>query len=129
MWKVLVVDDNKNNCDLLVSTLDGLAACDVCQNGEDALSAYKKSVDEKSPYQAILLDVAMPGIDGIDVLKSIRNKEEERGVSEGKGVPIFMVTAHKEHFMDAFNIGCTEYILKPIEPDKVIFKLKEKLGE
>ncbi|MDP8264636.1 MAG: response regulator [Candidatus Aceula lacicola] len=127
MWKVLVVDDNKNNCDLLVSTLDGLAVCDVCESGEEGLAAYKKSIEEKSPYSVILLDVAMPGIDGIDVLKSIRNKEEDRGVLEGKGVPIFMVTAHKEPFMDAFNIGCTEYILKPIEPDKVILKLKEKL--
>ena len=127
MWKVLVVDDNKNNCDLLVSTLDGLGVCDVCENGEEGLAAYKKSIEEKSPYDVILLDVAMPGIDGIEVLKLIRNKEEERGVSEGKGVPIFMVTAHKEPFMDAFNIGCTEYILKPIEPDKVILKLKEKL--
>ncbi len=127
MWKVLVIDDNANNCELIVATLEGLASCDVMENGEQALEAYGKSIENSQPYDALFLDIAMPGIDGIDVLKTIRSKENGRGVPEGKGVPIFMVTAHKEPFMHSFNIGCTEYILKPIDPGKLIIKLKEKL--
>jgi len=127
MWRILVVDDNKNNCELLVSTLDGLANCDVSENGEQALGAYHGSVKLNNPYDAILLDIAMPGIDGIDVLKEIRSREEAAGISERDGIPVFMVTAHKKPFMNAFNVGCDDYILKPIEPDKVIGKIKERL--
>jgi DNA-binding response OmpR family regulator len=42
-------------------------------------------------------------------------------------MPIFMVTAHKAPFIDSFNVGCDDYILKPIEPDKVIVKIKDRL--
>jgi two-component system chemotaxis response regulator CheY len=65
MWHILVVDDNPNNCMLLVSTLEDLAECDVAENGEDALVAYDKSLENKKPYDAIRLDIAMPGIDGV----------------------------------------------------------------
>ena len=127
MWKILVVDDNPNNCTLLVSTLEDLANCDVAENGEDALVAYDKSLEDKKPYDAILLDIAMPGIDGVEVLRRIRVKEKEANVASEKAIPVFMVTAHKAPFMDSFNVGCDDYILKPIEPDKVILKIKDRL--
>ena len=128
MWKILVVDDNPNNCMLPVSTLEGLANCAVAENGEDALVAYEKSLKEKDPFDAILLDIAMPGIDGVEVLKRIRAREAGDNVSPDRAIPVFMVTAHKGPFMDSFNVGCDDYILKPIEPDKVIGKTKDKLG-
>ncbi len=127
MWRILVVDDNPNNCMLLVSTLEGLAECDVAENGEEALAAYDKSLAEQKFYDAILLDIAMPGIDGVEVLRRIRAKEEQVATPQGKAIPIFMVTAHKAPFMDSFNTGCDDYILKPIEPDKVIIKIKDRL--
>ncbi len=127
MWRILVVDDNPNNCMLLVSTLEDLANCDVCENGEDALVAYDKSLETKNPYHAILLDIAMPGIDGVEVLRRIRAKEQQSNILPEQAIPIFMVTAHKAPFMDSFNVGCDDYILKPIEPDKVIAKIKDRL--
>ena len=129
MWKILVVDDNLNNCELLVSTLEGLANCDVCENGEDAIVAYDKSIADNKNYDAILLDVAMPGIDGVDVLRMIRTQEDERGLDDEARIPIFMVTAHKEPFTSAFNERCDDYILKPIEPDKVISKITDRLED
>lgn len=112
---------------LLVSTLEGLAECDVAENGEEALAAYDKSLAQQKFYDAILLDIAMPGIDGVEVLRRIRSKEEQAATPQGKAIPIFMVTAHKAPFMDSFNTGCDDYILKPIEPDKVIIKIKDRL--
>lgn len=129
MWKVLVVDDNHNNCELLVSTLDGMAHCDVAHSGEEALKCYQAALKDVSPYDVILLDIAMPGLDGVDVLKFIRSQEEERGVGPDKGVVIFMVTAHKEPFINAFNVGCDDYILKPIDPDHVITKMTQRLNK
>jgi len=127
MWRILVVDDNPNNCMLLVSTLEGLADCDVAENGEDALVAYEQSLENKNPYHAILLDIAMPGIDGVEVLRRIRAREQQNNILPDQAIPIFMVTAHKAPFMDSFNVGCDDYILKPIEPDKVIAKITDRL--
>lgn len=129
MWKVLVVDDNKRNCELLVETLSDLARSDIAESGEQALTLYNHSVEQNKPYDLILLDIAMPGIDGLDVLKAIREKEVKGGVELGFGVPIIMVTAYREPFMDAFNRGCDDYVLKPIDPDKLIKKIEEKLSQ
>jgi CheY-like chemotaxis protein len=127
MRKILVVDDTEMNSELLVETLSEVAQCDVRANGEGALEAYNQSLESGGPYDLILLDIAMPDISGIEVLKIIRAAEKTRGVRLGRGVPIIMVTAYKEPFMDAFNGGCDDYILKPIDVDKLIAKIEEKV--
>ncbi len=128
MWKILVADDNSMNCEYIVEALSAIAKCDVVLSGEEALVAWNKSGQASGEaYDMILLDVAMPGIDGISVLKAIRQKEELQGIHLGYGVPIVMVTAHREQFMDSFNSGCDDYLLKPIDPDDLIKKVTEKL--
>lgn len=129
MPRILVVDDNAKNCELVVESLTDIVQCDVAVSGEEALVAYNKKIESSDPYALILLDIAMPGIDGIDVLKAIRVKEELRGVRLGYGTPVIMVTAYKEPFRNAFNNGCDDYILKPIDPDALVEKVKEKLNK
>lgn len=128
MWKVLVVDDNFVNRKFLVEILKGKAVCDVAANGNEALVAYDLSVKEDRPYDAILLDIAMPEMDGIQVLEKIRGNERSRGIMLGDGIPVIMVTAYKQPFMDAFNKGCDDYLLKPIDPDVLINKIEEKIN-
>lgn len=125
--KVVIVDDHKMNRELLVDCLAKRAVCVTAENGEEALVAYNKSIQENAPFDFILLDIAMPGLDGLDVLKAIRAKETARGVQLGFGVLVLMVTAYKEPFMDAFNKGCDDYILKPVDPDKLLQKIQDKL--
>lgn len=127
MWKALIVDDNKMNRELLVDCLTKRAVCVTAENGEEALVAYNKSIQDNAPFDFILLDIAMPGLDGLDVLKAIRAKETARGVHLGFGVLVLMVTAYKEPFMDAFNKGCDDYVLKPVDPDKLLQKIQDKL--
>lgn len=128
MKKVLVVDDNQANCDLIVSILDEKAETIVANSGEEALAQYKKSVCGEQALDIILLDIAMPGMDGIELLSRIRKDEASRGIELGHGIPIIMVTAYKEPFLEAFNGGCDDYILKPIISDDVIKKIEEKIG-
>ncbi len=128
MWKILVVDDNERNVELIVETLEGIAKCQTAKNGEEALTAYNTAITGQNAFDVALLDVAMPGIDGIDVLKAIRAKEEERGIPFGEGMPIIMVTANKEPFIKAYRTGCDDYILKPIDPEKLITMIEEKLS-
>ncbi|MBF0483323.1 MAG: response regulator [Candidatus Omnitrophica bacterium] len=128
MWKILVVDDNQNNCDLICEILAGIAECDVAMNGKKALEIYKASLGAVRKYDMILLDIAMPEMDGIEVLNRIRSDEERKGVGVGKGISIIMVTAYREPFLDAFNGGCDDYIVKPVFPDELIRKIRNKLS-
>jgi len=129
MWNILVVDDNFINRKLVVQTLMPYAICDVAANGNEAIVAYDLSVQNDMPYDLILLDVSMPEVDGLDVLKQIRSKEKMCGIDKAAGIPIFMLTAYTEPRNDAQDEGCNLYILKPIQADDLIAKIKEFLKE
>lgn len=128
MWKILVVDDAFENRQILVEILRDFAVCDTAANGKEAVEAYNRSVKSNS-YDLILLDVAMPEINGIDFLNLVRENEKKAGIPLGNGIPIIMVTAYKEPFMDAFNKGCDDYIVKPIDPSSLLKKIEDKLGK
>ena len=127
MWKILVVDDNFENQQLIVEILRDHATCDVASNGKEAIDQYNASLQEK-PYDLILLDIEMPEIDGLEILRKIRQSEEAADIPLGEGVSIIMVTAHKKPFLDAFYQGCNDYIIKPIDAVKLIQKIEKKLG-
>jgi two-component system chemotaxis response regulator CheY len=127
MWNVLVVDDDFVNRKLLVESLKELADCDTAAGGKEAIAAYELALENGKPYDVILLDIAMPEVNGIEVLKFIRNKETTMGVLFGHGVPVIMTTAFREPFLEAFNKGCDDYIVKPVMPDVLIKKIQEKL--
>lgn len=124
MWKVLVVDDVANNRKLLVEILADRAICETAVDGKDALEVYRHSL-KTQPFDFILLDIALPDMDGVAVLRTIRDIEESNGIPLGEGIPIIMVTAHKEPFMSSFKQGADEYILKPVDPDKLIAKIEK----
>lgn len=126
MWKILVADDDFVNRKLLVEILKSHAECDVAADGNEAIEAYELSVKQSDPYDVILLDISMPGKDGMEVLTHVRKQEEKKDIMLGAGVPIIMVTAHREPFLDAFNKGCDDYILKPINAQLLISKIEEK---
>ncbi|RCK81034.1 MAG: two-component hybrid sensor and regulator [Candidatus Ozemobacter sibiricus] len=127
MWRILIVDDEANNRKLLVEILGERATCEQAQDGREALEIYQAAVAHDRPFDAILLDVAMPDMDGIEVLRRIRELEEARGIMFGKGIPIIMVTAFKQPFMASFREGADDYILKPVDPDQLLQKLASKL--
>jgi CheY-like chemotaxis protein len=127
MWNVLVVDDDSTNRKLLVEVLEGRANCDNAGGGKEAYEAFCRSFETKKLYDVILLDVAMPDIDGIEVLRKIREYEQQHGILLGQGTPIIMVTAHKTTFMSSFNQGCDDFILKPVDGVQLIDKIQTKI--
>ncbi len=129
MWKVLVVDDNFANRQLILDALEGMARCDVAVNGKEAIEAYNSSSKTDDKYQLILLDIAMPEVNGLEFLKILREHEKSEGIELGDGMPVIMVTAFKQPFIEAFDRGCDDYIIKPVDPDDLILKIKEKIGE
>ncbi len=127
MWHILVVDDNFINRKLIVEILREKALCDVAANGAEAVTAFETSLKNGQPYDAVLMDIAMPDVDGIQALSRIRAIEKTGGGRAGEGIPVIMVTAYKAPFLDAFNQGCDDYLLKPIIADKLVQKIRDKV--
>lgn len=126
---ILVVDDEPAVLGTLDSRLvkEGYKVKTV-DTGKAATQAFVGSYYDQ-PFDVILLDVDLPDINGCDVLKGIRQEEELRGLKYDDGVKIIMQTGLKESWMDAFNLGCDDYIIKPYAFEDLLKKIKEKTGE
>lgn len=116
MKKVLVVDDDKNICELLKLYLqkEGFETF-FAYDGSEAVTCAK----EKNP-DIIVLDVMMPVINGWEACKLIRQFSD---------VPIIMLTAldTTENKVQGLNIGADDYIVKPFEPVEVIARINAHL--
>jgi DNA-binding response OmpR family regulator len=115
--KVLVVDDEWELRNLLTEFLTG-EGYDVIQasNGEEALE-----LAEKEEPQVILLDVKMPGIDGIEVCRRLKEEDKTRFI------PIIMVTALEDRDVDAFVEGADDFVTKPFSLVELSFRVKSML--
>ncbi|SDH38518.1 response regulator transcription factor [Alteribacillus bidgolensis] len=114
--KVLVVDDEERIRRLLKMYLEREDyTVEEAENGEEALDlAMNKD------YDVILLDLMMPGIDGIEVCQELR---------KSKATPIIMLTAKGEESnrVQGFEVGTDDYIVKPFSPREVILRVKALL--
>ena len=106
---ILIVDDIEINRVILAETFRENYDILEAENGEEAL----KIIDSDERVVAVLLDRLMPVMSGIDVLREM-NKS-----GKINNIPVFIVTAANDDpmLMDAYNLGATDIISKPIMPD------------
>ena len=106
--RILVVDDNVSNLDLLSRRLarDGHVV-EGCESGEAALHLL-----ESGRFDLILLDLIMPGVNGIDVLRHVRSNEATRLV------PVIMISAMEEvdGAVRCIEAGADDFLSKPLDP-------------
>jgi two-component system, response regulator len=120
--EILLVEDNPYDAELATRALqkskitnkiyhvkDGEEALDFLFNRGD----YKERVNAKRP-KVILLDLKMPKVSGLEVLKSIKANENTRTI------PVVVLTSSKEEqdIIESYNLGVNSYIVKPVEVDK-----------
>lgn len=114
--KILVVDDEKEMCDLVRAYLEKEGHyVDTIFNGEEAVILAK----EKN-YDIIILDVMMPGVDGFTVCQRIR---------EFSTTPIIMLTARSDEHdrVMGLKIGADDYVLKPFSPKELVARVEALL--
>ena len=129
--KILIVDD-ENEIRYILTTRIKHAGYRVesAENGEQGIDLYKKSLYmNNDPFSLVILDIMMPGINGIEVLKTIRKEEKLRKIKYEDGIAIIMLTALKVPWMESFNEGCDDYLIKPYEPEELLNKIDVKLNE
>ena len=115
--KILLVDDEKQLTDALSVILKkNNYSVDCAYNGEDGLDMSLSGV-----YDLIVLDIMMPKIDGITILKTLRNN--------GFNSPILMLTAKSEitDKINGLNFGADDYLTKPFITDELLARIKALL--
>ncbi len=124
--KILVVDDELVSRQKMMKIMASLGDCEAVENGKDALASFSKAWEMGIPFDMISLDIAMPDMDGIQVLKQIRTMEQEKEIPKSKQVKIMMVTSHtdKDTVVESMKAGCNNYIVKPFDKDRVVQKMQ-----
>lgn len=127
MKRILIVEDDMVSRKFLMKFLSKYGECDLVVDGLEAIDAYLLALQDGLPYDLICLDVMMPKIDGIQVLKTIRDLERQNDVSENEACKIIMTTVLGETriVQSAFDYGCNAYASKPLD----MTKLTEVLGK
>lgn len=124
---ILIVDDEQDIRDSLESRLKPAGfRVQTASSGQEAVATFIKYFYD-GPFDVILLDINLPDMGGIDVLKLLRQEEELRGVKDIDGVIVVMQTGVKESWMDAFQKGCDDYIIKPYSFQELLNKINEKI--
>lgn len=104
MARILAIDDESSILESYRIALEDLYEVEVAQNGDAGLSLLDSSI-----YDLVLLDIAMPGLSGLDVLKEIRQQEYD--------CTVIMVTVYKdvETVVEAMKAGADDYLTKPFK--------------
>jgi two-component system chemotaxis response regulator CheY len=127
--RVLIAEDDLTSRKFLFKFLSQYVECDLVVDGLEALDAFLISLKDNNPYDLICLDIMMPKVDGVKVLKHIKDLETQKGILPEKRSKIIMTTALAEtqFVQNAFEIGCDAYASKPIDTGKLV-EVMEKLG-
>lgn len=127
--RILIAEDDFASRKFLLKFMSQYGECDLTVDGLEALDAFMLSLKEKNYYDLVCLDIMMPKVDGVRVLKTIRSLEKENKITPEKRAKVIMVTAlgETEYVQQAFAIGCEAYAAKPVDTEKLV-EVMEKLG-
>lgn len=116
--KIFIIDDNTINIKVLSETLHNRYDISFARNGHEALEIIPKAVPD-----LILLDIMMPGIDGYEVCRRLKNERLT------KNIPVIFITARdtNEDEKKGFDCGAVDYIKKPFRAEIVLARIKTHL--
>ena len=112
--RVLVVEDEKKTAAFISKALQAEGfAVDMVHNGEDALA-----IAQTAPFDVIVLDIMLPGRDGLSVLRLLRQQK--------KTVPVLLLSARGEvnERIDGLNLGADDYLSKPFVLDELVARVR-----
>src|SRR5512135_618675 len=112
--RVLVVEDEKKTASFIRKALQAEGfAVDVCHNGDDGLAAARST-----PFDAIVLDIMLPGRDGLSLLRQLRERQN--------ATPVLLLSARGEvnERVEGLNAGADDYLPKPFELAELVARVR-----
>jgi len=110
--KILIVEDNKELLETISNELDNYFETEVCRDGEEALYMINQNI-----YDLIVLDLMLPNLGGMEILKSMRDVNID--------IPVLILTAKEElgDKVEAFKIGANDYLTKPFYMEELVARV------
>ncbi len=123
--RVLVVDDNQTNRTILIRMIEAIG-CEAAavSSGREVIPELFRGLLTNSPFELILLDMQMPGMDGESVLREIRQEALTKDVK----VIILTSVGKRNELARATELGCSGYLLKPIRQSQLRETVERVLG-
>jgi signal transduction histidine kinase/DNA-binding response OmpR family regulator len=124
--KALIVDDNKNNLDILIQTTEsaGMRAVAI-QRAEEVVPAVKRAAEKGDSFDICILDIQMPQTSGYDVARQIRNSQ-----SQIAHIPLLAYSSSTErNAKKCLDAGFDGFLPKPVNRKELLHMLKHLLGE
>lgn len=118
MYRILLVDDHhivRQGLEFLLSTVDDLEVIDGFSDGE----SFLKYLETQPHPDIVLLDLVMPGMNGIEITEILKNKYPD--------IKILVLTSYvdDEHVISAIDKGADGYEMKDVQPEQLIKTIKE----
>jgi two-component system chemotaxis response regulator CheY len=129
--RTLVVDDDQVIGTFLSAVLSQYGECVLEDDGKKALGTFVKSIYDGEIFDLILLDIMMPEIDGLSLLKIIRELEAKWNIGREERSKIMMVTAVDSPIEagESFIFGdVDDYIVKPVSVNELKSKMEGLFG-
>jgi len=127
--EILIVEDNPNDAEMALRALKKNNLTNnvlVVIDGEEALDFifHKNKFVNRDGFnqpKIILLDLKLPKVDGLEVLKELKNNEET------KMIPVIVLTSSKEEsdILESYKLGVNSYIVKPVDFDKFVEAVRQ----
>ena len=119
--RILIAEDDRMSRTFLSRFLSEYGDVDVATDGMEALDLLMDAARQNMNYDLLCLDIMMPKVSGIQVLKVVRTMEKQHGVPQEDHLPVIMMTAltDMDYVDQAFDLGCDAYASKPLELGKV----------
>jgi DNA-binding response OmpR family regulator len=112
--RILVVEDEKKTASFIRKALQAEGfAVDICRNGDDALTAANAT-----PFDGIVLDIMLPGRDGLSILRQLRERQN--------GTPVLLLSARGEvnERVEGLNAGADDYLPKPFALAELVARVR-----
>jgi len=125
--RVLIVDDEMVSRTKLELIMENFGDCRTADHGEEALAAFHEAHQDKDPFDLIMLDINLPGMNGIQLLSAIRDAEKQLNIDRENRAKILIISSYrdKERIVASVQSGCDDYIGKPFEMELI----RQKLGK
>lgn len=119
--RVLLVDDDPDDAEMMLFSLNKLSWCEFHYVGDgiDALSYLY--AEEQSQPDLIILDLRMPKVDGVDVLRQLKSDETRSEIP----IVALISSPQGQRYLESFNVKADGYLLKPVEVSEFLMVISQ----